>query len=168
MASVLGLDLSRNLSYYTVRAQHRCYQPITPSGIPAAFVCAVAPHFYAVFNTGKAYDNANPATFKDRIAQEPTLSEAAKGRFIRAKSASQNGFETLGLFAAAVASANQAGIKPRTLNIATWGYVGARVAYNLVYVLLGGIPNMHVLRSQMWNVSMLICLGLFIGAGRKL
>ncbi|KEY74485.1 hypothetical protein S7711_04517 [Stachybotrys chartarum IBT 7711] len=155
MASFLGLDFTRNLSYFAV---------------PAAFWCAHSAHLYTIVFAGKSYDNSNPLALRDRIAEEPTLSAEAstssKEHFIRAKNASQNGYETLGLFAAGVVAANQAGVSRRTLNALSWGYVVSRVVYNLIYINLGGYRTAGAfMRSSAWSVSMILSIGLFVAAG---
>lgn len=89
----------------------------------------------------------------------------AKRHFTRAKRASENGYETLGLFAAGVATANLAGLPVQTINSMAWGYVGVRILYNVVYMELGEIRMTSVLRSAVWSVSMFLSVGLFIVAG---
>ncbi|KFA66855.1 hypothetical protein S40285_09699 [Stachybotrys chlorohalonatus IBT 40285] len=153
MPSFLGLDFTRNLSYFAV---------------PAAFWCAHSAHLYTIVFAGKSYDNSNPLALRDRIAKEPTLSAESKEHFIRAKNASQNGYETLGLFAAGVVAANQAGVSRRTLNALSWGYVVSRVVYNFIYINLGGYRKAEAfMRSSAWSVSMFLSVGLFIVAGFK-
>jgi uncharacterized MAPEG superfamily protein len=150
MASLLGLDLTRNLSYFAV---------------PAAFFCAHAPHLYAVVNARQAYDNSAPGNFKDNILNDKSLDDKAKRHFIRVKRASENGYETLGLFAAGVAIANQAGVPVQTLNAMSWGYIGLRILYNFAYIGLGDIPQLTWLRSLVWGISMILTVNLFIVAG---
>merc|ERR1711988_1346896 len=59
MASNIGLDiLSKNLSYFSV---------------PAAFLCALGPHVYAITSANSVYDNRDPRTLKDKVAQTQTL-----------------------------------------------------------------------------------------------
>ncbi|KAF1355452.1 hypothetical protein BDV97DRAFT_387509 [Delphinella strobiligena] len=112
-------DLTRNFSYYTV---------------PAVWVLSIAPHFYAAKLAGNKFDNRNPRGLKEVLAADQTLDQSTKGRIIRAESAQQNGFENIGLYAAAVVAANHAGVDNWTLNALSGGYVFSRLAYNLIYV----------------------------------
>ena len=88
--------------------------------------------------------------------------------FSRVKSASDNGYETLGLFAAAVVAGNQGGLRPQTLNIVSWGYIVTRLVYNYIYIRLGSREKLTPLRSLVWSLSLFISLGLFLSAGLKL
>lgn len=63
-----------------------------------------------------------------------TPSLATKERIVRAEGAQQNGFENIGLFAAAVVAGNMARLDNWTLNALTGGYLASRVAYNLLYI----------------------------------
>ncbi|CAH0047081.1 unnamed protein product [Clonostachys solani] len=151
MATSLGLSFARNhISYFAV---------------PAAFACAHIPHLYSVVASQGAYDNSNPRALKDSIASTGTLDEETKQRLIRAKRASENNYETIGLFAAGVAAANQAGAPTCVVNALSWGYVGFRVVYNFVYINLGGIRETHWIRSAVWSVCMWSSVGLFVAAG---
>ncbi|TID13833.1 hypothetical protein E2P81_ATG01763 [Venturia nashicola] len=113
------LDLTGNLSLYT---------------IPAAWVLAIAPHFYAASLGGNKFDNKSPRTYTSSLASDQTLDQATKDAIIRAEGAQQNGFENLGLFAAAVLAGNYAKLDNSTLNWLSLGYLGSRVVYNLLYV----------------------------------
>ena len=84
---------------------------------------------------------------------------------MRAKRASENNYETVGLFAAGVAAANAAGVSTQALNALSWGYVACRVLYNFIYIQWGGNTTTGVLRSAAWSVSMFHSVGLFIAAG---
>ncbi|KAG9254871.1 uncharacterized protein F5Z01DRAFT_635763 [Emericellopsis atlantica] len=153
MASNVGLDiLSKNLSYFSV---------------PAAVLCALGPHVYAISSAHNIYDNRDPRSFKDSVTQTQTLDAAAKARITKAKQASENGFETLGLFAASVVAANQVGVEPRTLNALTWGYVASRVAFNVAYVHLSQDKTMSWFRSAMWQGGVWTIMGIWISAGLK-
>jgi len=153
MASNIGLDiLSKNLSYFSV---------------PAAFLCALGPHVYAITSAKSVYDNRDPRTLKDKVAQTQTLDAASKSRITNAKQASENGFETLGFFAASVVAANQVGVEPRTLNALTWGYVASRIAFNVAYVHLCQDEKMSFLRSALWQGGVWTVVGIWISAGLK-
>lgn len=53
---------------------------------------------------------------------------------MRAESAQQNGFENLGLFAAAVVIGNVANLSNSTLNTLSGAYLASRVVYNYLYL----------------------------------
>ncbi|KAI6785718.1 Membrane associated eicosanoid/glutathione metabolism-like domain protein [Emericellopsis cladophorae] len=153
MASNVGLDiLSKNLSYFSV---------------PAAFLCALGPHVYAITSAQSIYDNRDPRTFKDKVAQTQTLDAASKSRITKAKQASENGFETVGFFAAAVVAGNQVGIEPRILNALTWGYVASRIAFNVAYVHMCQETSMSFLRSALWQGGAWTIVSIWISAGLK-
>jgi uncharacterized MAPEG superfamily protein len=59
---------------------------------------------------------------------------ATKEKIIRAEGAQQNGFENVGLFAAAVVAGNIAKLDNTTLNYLSGGYLASRVLYNFVYI----------------------------------
>ncbi|KAM5351587.1 hypothetical protein ACJ41O_004310 [Fusarium nematophilum] len=153
MESFLGLDLSRNYSYFS---------------IPAAFVVIAIPHIYAVRISAGTYDNANPRGHKENIEKSEKLDKDKKQHILRAKAASENGFETLGLYAAAVAAANHAGIHTPTLNSLAFGYVACRAAYNVAYVWLQADRRLCWVRSVVWTVGIGIVMTLWVKAGNKM
>lgn len=59
---------------------------------------------------------------------------ATKATIVRAEGAQQNGFENIGLFAAAVVIGNVAKLDNWTLNALTAGYLASRVVYNALYI----------------------------------
>lgn len=63
-----------------------------------------------------------------------TLSAATRATIIRAEGAQQNGFENIGLFAAAVVAGNIAKLDSGLLNALTGGYLLSRAVYNVVYI----------------------------------
>jgi uncharacterized MAPEG superfamily protein len=78
---------------------------------------SIAPHFYAIalFNKERApgteeFDLCNPASNGSKV-KDAKLSPAMAERFQRAEGAQNNGFITLGLFAAAIVSAARGGLK---------------------------------------------------------
>lgn len=91
-----------------------------------------------------------------------------KGRILRAKAASENGFETLGFYAAAVALANQAGLEPTVLNYLTYGYLLSRAGFIFTYVKLQDNRQLAVLRSVFWVIGISLTATLYIKAGNKL
>lgn len=98
----------------------------------------------------------------------PHCAKQAKQKVIRAQSASDNGFETIGLYAAAVAAANSAGVDAAVLNRLTIGYVISRFAYVFVYVQLGANRQLAPVRSAVWLSGIGAIVTLFIQAGNKL
>jgi hypothetical protein len=63
-----------------------------------------------------------------------TALTATKATIVRAEGAQQNGFENIGLFAAAVVIGNVAKLDNWTLNALSVGYLASRVAYNVLYI----------------------------------
>jgi hypothetical protein len=115
-------------------------------------VLSIAPHFYAV-GLGK-FDNRNPRSYTREIDGDQsvdkgnnissldtlalsallTASTATKAAIVRAEGAQQNGFENIGLFAAAVVIGNVAKLDNWTLNALSAAYLASRVAYNALYI----------------------------------
>ncbi|KAK2592883.1 hypothetical protein QQS21_009415 [Conoideocrella luteorostrata] len=147
--SFFGIDATKNLSYLTV---------------PAVFMTCLVPHMYAVGSSGKVYDNANPRGFRDALSKSQ-LDKPLQQRIARALGASQNGFETLGVFAGGVIAANQAGLATKTLNTLAIGYLCARVAYVYTYIHLGANRKFSILRSALFAVSVGFCMSLWVKAG---
>lgn len=86
---------------------------------------------------------------------------------MRAKSAMENGFETLGVYASGVAAANYAGVDVRMLNLLTMGYLASRVAYNFAYIVLCQNRKLAPLRSIFWTAGAAILMTIWIMAGQK-
>jgi uncharacterized MAPEG superfamily protein len=118
-----------------ITSRPKSYQPLQSLyTIPAAWVLSIAPHFYAASLGGKKFDNKQPRTYTSSLSSDQTVDKATKDKIIRAEGAQQNGFENLGLFAAAVLAGNFAKLDHETLNWLSMGYLGSRIAYNLLYV----------------------------------
>jgi hypothetical protein len=105
---------------------------------------------------GKVFDNRSPRTIHECIKSDQTLDKgmaslthlqsqiirhvkltletATKERITRAEGAQQNGFENIGLFAAAVVAGNIAKLDNRTLNMLSGTYVASRLLYNYIYL----------------------------------
>ncbi|GMK57877.1 hypothetical protein CspeluHIS016_0407110 [Cutaneotrichosporon spelunceum] len=153
-----GLNTNNNLSMYAV---------------PAAFGLALVPHLYAVALVtfkrpagAKGFNFSFPGNTRKGIS-ESRLSAKDQERYLRAEAANDNGFVGLGFFAAAVAAANVAQLPTKRLNRAAGMYLGARVLYNLLYIL--GTNNAAGLaRTVAWMVGSLTCVGLFLESGDKL
>ncbi|KEY64506.1 hypothetical protein S7711_09979 [Stachybotrys chartarum IBT 7711] len=139
---------------------------LTGQRIPATFVLIIGTHAYATLQTPKSYDNTYPRSFKDNIEKDQTIDLARKQRAIRAEAASQNGFETLGFYAAAVVAANHARLPVDLLNHATLAYVASRLLYTLSYVQFKPTPANSVLRSSVWWVGIGVTSYLWIKAGQ--
>ncbi|KHN95157.1 uncharacterized protein MAM_07042 [Metarhizium album ARSEF 1941] len=151
--SAIGLDCSKNLSYFT---------------IPAVFIATcLGPHSIAVACSGKAYDNANPRALRDAVCKSETIDKPRQQMILRAKAASENGFESLALFAGGVVAANQAGLHACLLNTLSIGYLASRLAYVFCYVKLGENRKLAGLRSLAWTVSVTLCLTMWAKAGIK-
>jgi uncharacterized MAPEG superfamily protein len=155
---------TRNISLYTV---------------PAAWWLCMVPHVYAFLtydrllspsqSEGKSdtrtteqsdstdarpekseerFNTTSPRTFLSLLANSP-LPKHQKDRLFRAEAASQNGYENLGFYAAAVAASNLAMIVVHAnegggsaafakevwdVNVSCLGYLATRVAFGWVYI----------------------------------
>lgn len=89
-------------------------------------------------------------------------------RILRAQGASDNGFETIGLYAAAVVAANAAKIDTELLNLLTLGYIASRVIFVFAYIQLGENRNLSYVRTLLWGAGIGSILTLFIKAGQAL
>lgn len=93
---------------------------------------SIAPHFYA--STLGNFDNRSPRAYTKAVGDDKSLPAETRDRIIRAEGAQQNGFENIGLYAAAVVAGNIAGLDNRTLNLLSGGYVASRILYNVIYI----------------------------------
>ncbi|RKL01888.1 hypothetical protein BFJ68_g12123 [Fusarium oxysporum] len=154
MESFLGLDLTRNYSFFTV---------------PAAFFIITFPHAYTITAGAKGtYDNCNPRSHKDRIANCQTLDKSHKQFLLRAKAATENGLETIGCYAAGILAANFAAVPAPTINILGLGYVVSRLLYNIAYLWLQDNPRLSRVRSLVWVTSIGVIMSLWVKAGNKM
>ncbi|KAL6711898.1 hypothetical protein ACN47E_002941 [Coniothyrium glycines] len=144
------LDLPRNFSLYAV---------------PAAWVLSIVPHFYAA-SLGK-FDNKNPRTYTQDTKSDQSIDKATKAKIIRAEGAQQNGFENLGLFAAAVVIGNVAKLPNSTLNTLSAAYLASRVVYNGLYIA-GTTDLLSTLRSVSFLTGVGIIFTFFIQSGNVL
>ncbi|KAI1043502.1 hypothetical protein LB505_011244 [Fusarium chuoi] len=139
MESFLGLDLTRNYSFFTV---------------PAAFFIITFPHAYTITAGAKGtYDNCNPRSHKDRIANCQTLDKSHKQFLLRAKAATENGLETIGCYAAGILAANFAAVPAPTINILGLGYVVSRLLYNIAYLWLQDNPRLSRMKPSCSIIS---------------
>lgn len=89
----------------------------------------------------------------------------AKSRILRAEAAFANGLDTIGLYAAAVASVNIAKVDPVVANVLVLIYLATRVLYNVIYVILQDEPRWALARSVTWFAGIGIILAMFGLAG---
>jgi uncharacterized MAPEG superfamily protein len=89
-------------------------------------------------------------------------------RISRAKAATANGFETLGLYAAAVVAGNVAGVATERMNQLTLGYLVSRVVYIYTYVRLQDNARLAPLRPLVWLAGVGIITTLYVLAGKAL
>jgi uncharacterized MAPEG superfamily protein len=84
-----------------------------------------------------------------------TASTATKATIVRAEGAQQNGFENIGLFAAAVVIGNVAKLDNWTLNALSAAYLASRVAYNALYITgTTEAMGMFSFRGHAWTMLM--------------
>ncbi|KEZ41573.1 hypothetical protein SAPIO_CDS7743 [Scedosporium apiospermum] len=144
------LAFDNNISFYTV---------------PAALFLAFIPHAYAVSLGISRYDPGNPRKFEATVSSDSTLNKVIKNRILRAKAASTNSFETLGLYAAAVVAGNLVQVDKDTLNYLTALYIISRALYVFTYVWLQDNRAFSPLRTVFWGAGIWSIVSLFIKAG---
>lgn len=99
----------------------------------------------------------------------PLLTPLQNKQFLlRAKAATENGFETLGLYASGLAAANFAGVPAPIVNALGFGYLASRVAYNIAYLWLQSDPKLARVRSLVWVTSIAFIVSLWVKAGNKM
>lgn len=157
MALSLPNPLRENLSFYT---------------IPLAWFIALSPRFYGARKYNEATDGGdldirNPRAFSDEVASDSHLKESTRNRIMRAEAAMDNGFEFIGLFAAAVCAGNIARVDNKWLNGLSWGWLGSRVVYNLIYVN-NETKALAKARAGVFMAGMGMVFTLFVQAGNKL
>ncbi|PTB65283.1 hypothetical protein BBK36DRAFT_21083 [Trichoderma citrinoviride] len=153
MSFISGLDLTRNYSLFTV---------------PVAWVICMLPGTWATSVAGSSYDLANPRQYLTTLSSDNKIDKARLQRLMRAQSAMENGFETLGLYAASVAAANHARVDPWWLNVLTVGYLASRVAYIYAYIVLCQNRKLAPVRSGIWAVGAGAITALYVMAGWNL
>ncbi|SLM41078.1 Membrane-associated, eicosanoid/glutathione metabolism (MAPEG) protein [Lasallia pustulata] len=135
--------------------------------IPAAWVLAVLPHSYAMYLAGPKVDNTQPRGLLNKLASDQSVDSATKARIARAEGAQANGFENIGLYAAAIVAGNIAGLDTVTLNYLGGGYLLSRMAYNMIYIH-NQTATTGYMRSGAFFTSICIIMTLFVKAGNKL
>ncbi|KAI2615140.1 hypothetical protein GGR54DRAFT_309988 [Hypoxylon sp. NC1633] len=149
MASYLGLE--KNISYWT---------------IPTALILALSPRVYTGFRgPGKnIFDPGNPRTFTARL-QSSDIDKNLKARLQRAEAVVANGFETLGLYAAAVTAGNAAHVSADTMNTLALCYLASRLLYTWIYIWGQENRKIRPLRTIVWCVGIILTMNMFIKAG---
>lgn len=154
MASLF--DSSQNMSLFT---------------IPLAWMLSIAPHWYASLLYRKAsarkIDSRQPRALINIVAENQSIDSATKARFMRAQGAQQNGFENIGLFAAAVVAGNMAHLHHTWLNALSVGYVLSRIVYNLVYIN-NTTAALATTRTVVFVTGQSMLMTLFVLAGYKM
>lgn len=95
------------------------------------------------------------------------LGAKTQQRVLRAKSSSENSFESVGVFAAGVVAANQVGLDTGLINSLALGYLASRLAFVFVYVQLGQNRNLSWMRTACFIVSSGLMMTIWIRAGLK-
>lgn len=149
--------LRENLSFYT---------------IPVAWFIALSPRFYAAHKFGEAtsggdLDIRNPRAFSDEVARDSRLKDSTRNRIVRAEAAMDNGFEFIGIFAAAVCAGNVARLETKWLNGLSWGWLASRAVYNVLYVN-NETKRLAKARAAVFMAGMGMVFTLFVKAGNKL
>lgn len=98
--------------------------------IPAMWGLTYLPHVYAISLGRSRFRMANPRLLMAEIMSKPNKSSVER-KMIRAESCQVNGFENLGLFAAAVLAGNFARLPHGELNKLTLAYILSRAVFNL-------------------------------------
>jgi uncharacterized MAPEG superfamily protein len=155
------------------------------TAVPLAWALCLTPHVYALVSYER-YLKSQPREIKDKypmqrhqprtlltfLANNPTIPKAYRDRLFRAHSASLNGYENLGFFAAAVVAANLglfakgvgAGSELWKLNVLSLGNCVSRAAFCLAYTL--GVSGPH--RGVYFYTGVGICVYLFQMAGKAM
>jgi uncharacterized MAPEG superfamily protein len=142
-------------------------QNLSLYSIPLAWLISLAPHVYATTlhdsRSTQKFDNSSPRKLIPSLSTNQSLDTTTKETIIRAEAAQQNGFENLGLFAAAVVAANVAKVDAWWMNVLSLGYLGSRAAYNVLYVRGAGGA-----RTVVFLGGVGVIFTLFIQAGNKI
>ncbi|PSS16500.1 hypothetical protein M430DRAFT_19488 [Amorphotheca resinae ATCC 22711] len=134
--------------------------------IPAAWVVALAPHAVTLA-LAKSIDKTAPRTYAKSLESDQTLDKATKAKIHRCEGAQTNGFENIGLFAAAVIAGNIAGLPAETLNTLSGGYILSRIVYNYIYIT-GTTEAMASARTLAFFAGIGQVFALFIKSGNAL
>ena len=144
---------------------------ISLNTIPIAWTICLIPRLWAryAYNKalGKDMDTRHPRDFTKTVANDKTLDETTRGRIVRAEAAMQNGYDNIGLFAAAVVAGNLARLDSKLLNGLSLGYVMSRLVYMWVYVH-NETSSLANGRAAAFFSGIGMVFALFIKAGTKL
>ena len=88
-------------------------------------------------------DVTYPRGFVKAAQDETLLDERTRRRIVRAEAAMANGFEHIGIFAAAVVAGNVAKLNPRLLNGLSLGYIVSRLVYIFTLFIKAGNKLRH-------------------------
>ncbi|EOO04416.1 putative membrane protein [Phaeoacremonium minimum UCRPA7] len=149
MASLFDLTRS-TLSFYSV---------------PAAFILQFLPNAWAMVAAGRNYDLCYPRRMEETCNKDQSLDKASLTRILRAKAAANNGLESIGFYAGGIAAANAAGVPAETINSLAIAYIGLRIVYNFIYIILQANRNFAPLRTLTWMTSIGVISSLYIKAG---
>ncbi|PRP80973.1 hypothetical protein PROFUN_11087 [Planoprotostelium fungivorum] len=126
--------------------------------IPAAWVLCIIPHIYSVGLLGKYYTNVLPrSSFAKDNNKDKGPPPHIRDRAFKAESASQNGFEGLPLFIAAIVLGNLARFDSFYLNSFGGLYLLLRVLYVFFYITTTN-EKLSYARSLVWMVQSFSCL----------
>ncbi|KAL6868376.1 hypothetical protein J3F83DRAFT_714649 [Trichoderma novae-zelandiae] len=167
MSFISGLDFTRNYSLFTTTTKKLKTEQDAAIQVPVAFLLCMLPGAYAARAAGPSFDPANPRQLTTTLLSDDKMEKAHQQRILRARSAMENGFETLGLYAAGVAAANHARVDARLLNLLTLGYLASRAAYVYAYVVLCADRKLAPLRSVCWAAGAAAWAALWVLAGRN-
>jgi uncharacterized MAPEG superfamily protein len=117
----------------------------------AVLIAGLLPYICAIVAKwgGRGYDNHNP---REWLAHQD-------GYRARANAAQQNSFEAFAFFAVGVVLAALGGADGDAMEIASWVFVLARVAYVVCYV-----KDLATWRSLMWLVGWVATIYLYVQA----
>ena len=85
------------------------------------------------------------------------MTAAQFARYQRAEAAQQNGFENVGIYAAAIVAANVAKVPASTCNTAAAIYLASRVVYNMLYINTEKLST-----SNLRTVAFLLGVGTYV------
>ncbi|KAI7237389.1 hypothetical protein KC330_g3178 [Hortaea werneckii] len=146
------------------------HQNISYYFLPMAWVVAFMPRIYAANTyhaaTRKHLDQRAPRQWSQTVAQEAALDAKTKGRITRAEAAQANGFENLGLFAAAITAGNSSGVSAGMMNGLGGAWLVSRFVYNHIYIFNDVVPPAARGITYMFGVGM--CMMMFVLAGQTL
>ncbi|ETS85990.1 hypothetical protein PFICI_04015 [Pestalotiopsis fici W106-1] len=135
--------------------------------IPAHWLISIAPHAYALQliknATNGRWNNANPRGSTWGAEMQRTVSAEVLARFERAEAAHHNGLENLPFFAAAVLTAQVAGVDREVIDTHAALFLAARVVYTFMYINIAK-GKASFARSGIWALSCFLCLSLFVKA----